>query len=145
MDTTYRHTQISRVTLGAAAGGVAAAVVWSVRAANPGPAAMAVLLGGVLALFSTLTVAVRDQALCISFAPGLIRKRIPLRRIRAVRVVRNPWYYGWGIRLTPVGWLWNVSGLGGVEVQLEDGARFRIGSDEPDALATALRGVTQAV
>lgn len=145
MRTNYRHTQVSHVTLGAIAVGVAAAVVWSVRAANPGPALVALLLGGLLALFSTLTVVVRDQVLHISFAPGLIRRRIPLERIRAVRVVRNPWYYGWGIRLTPSGWLWNVSGLRSVEVQFESGGRFRIGSDEPDALANALRRDLQAV
>lgn len=145
MATIYRHTQVSRITLGAVAIGVAAAAVWSVTVANPGPAAIAVLLGGLLALFSTLTVVVRDQALHIFFAPGLIRRRIPLHRVRAVRVVRNPWYYGWGIRLTPSGWLWNVSGLGGVEVQFENGGRFRIGSDEPDALATAIRRGMPAV
>lgn len=145
METIYRHTQVSRATLGAVAVGVGAAAVWSFRVANPGPLAMAVLAGGPLALFSMLTVSVRDQALDIFFAPGLVRKCIPLHRIRAVRVVRNPWYYGWGIKLTPVGWLWNVSGLNAVEVQFENGDRFRVGSDEPDALATALRNGTQAV
>jgi hypothetical protein len=52
--------------------------------------------------------------------------------------VRTPWYYGWGIRLTPYGWLWNVSGTGGVELRFEDGGRFRVGSDEPDRLADAI-------
>jgi hypothetical protein len=75
----------------------------------------------------------------VFFGPGLICRRIPLRRIREIRVVRTPWYYGWGIRLTPAGWLWNVSGLDGVEVQCDDGHRFRVGSDEPNRLAEALR------
>ncbi len=145
MNAIYRHTQVSRATLGAVAVGVAAAAVWSVRVANPGPVVIAVLLGGVVALFSTLTVVVRHQVLDISFAPGLIRRRIPLRRIRDVRVVRNPWYYGWGIRMTPSGWLWNVSGLDGVELQFDNGGRFRVGTDEADALVTALLSEKQAV
>jgi hypothetical protein len=92
-----------------------------------------------LLLFSTLTVSVRDRSIDVFFGPGVIRRRIPLRRVREVRTVRTPWYYGWGIRLTPFGWLWRVSGLGGVEIQFDDGHRFRIGSDEPERLAEVLR------
>ena len=47
---------------------------------------------------------------------------------------------GWGIRLIPNGWLWNVSGLGAVELSLVNGQRFRIGTDEPEQLATAIQG-----
>ncbi|HEY2931845.1 MAG TPA: hypothetical protein VGK99_08850 [Acidobacteriota bacterium] len=62
--------------------------------------------------------------------------------VRDVRAVRTPLYYGWGIRLTPSGWLWNISGLGGVEIQFDGGHKFRIGSDEPDRLAEVLRRQT---
>lgn len=144
MATIYRHTQVGRTTLGAVGVAVLVAIVWSLRVANAAPVVL-LLIGGVLALFSRLTVVVRDQVVDISFWPGLIRRRIPLRHIREVRVVRNRWYYGWGIRLTPHGWLWNVSGLGGVELRLGDGRRFRIGSDEPDVLATVLLRETRAV
>jgi hypothetical protein len=116
----------------------AVAIWWSLRISDPALVVIVVLVGCLLALFSTLTVIVQDQALDVFFGPGLIRRRIPLRRIREVRLVRTPWYYGWGIRLTPTGWLWNVSGLGGVEIQFDDGHRFRIGSDEPKTLADVL-------
>ncbi len=109
------------------------------------PVTTAVLVGSVLVLFSTLTVIVWDGALVVFFGPGLIRRRIPLRRVREVRVVKTPWYYGWGIRLTPTGWLWNVSGLDGVEVQFDDAHRFRVGSDEPNRLAEALLREMRAV
>ena len=138
MATTYRHTQVSLATVGAMGIVLAVAVWWSVRVPDPVAPITAVLAGCVLALFSTLTVLVRDGAMEVFFGPGLIRRRIPLPRIHAVRVVRTPWYYGWGIRLTPTGWLWNVSGLDGVEIQFDDGHRFRVGSDEPDRLAEAL-------
>jgi hypothetical protein len=134
----YRHTQVGRATVGALGIACAAAVWWSLRVSGPAPVVTAVLVAVVLVLFSTLTVAVRDGAMDVFFGPGLIRRRIPLRRIREVRVVKTPWYYGWGIRLTPTGWLWNVSGLNGVEVQFDDGRRFRVGSDEPHRLAEAL-------
>jgi hypothetical protein len=45
----------------------------------------------------------------------------------------------------PTGCLWNVSGLDGVEVQFDDGHRFRVGSDEPNRLAEALLSEMQAV
>jgi hypothetical protein len=37
--------------------------------------------------------------------------------------------------------LYNVSGTNAVEIKLRSGRRFRIGTDEPEALARALRMV----
>jgi hypothetical protein len=141
----YRHTQVSRATVAGIGFALLAAVWWSVRMPDTVPIVTTLLLVCVLVLFSTLTVLVRDGVMDVYFGLGLIRRRIPLRRVREVRVVRTPWYYGWGIRLTPAGWLWNVSGLGAVEVQFDDARRFRVGSDEPERLAEALRGEMQAV
>jgi hypothetical protein len=56
-----------------------------------------------------------------------------------VNVVRTPLYYGWGIRPAPHGWMFNVSGLGGVELIFKNNERFRIGSDEPRRLAEAIQ------
>ena len=53
--------------------------------------------------------------------------------------VRNEWHYGWGIRFTAFGWLFNVSGLDAVELALDSGKRVRIGTDEPRRLAEAVR------
>jgi len=61
-----------------------------------------------------------------------------LSQVQNAAVVRNKWYYGWGIRLTPGGWLWNVSGLDAVELTFKNGKKFRIGTDEPDRLLQAL-------
>jgi hypothetical protein len=145
MGTVYRHTQVSRITAVVLGIASAAALWWRVQLSQPALLIGAALIGCVLLLFSTLTVVVRDQTIHVCVGPGLIRRRIPLRRIRAVRVVRTPWYYGWGIRLTPSGWLWNVSGQGGVEIQSDDGRCFRIGSDEPERLAEILQRETRAV
>lgn len=139
MEPLYRHTQVSRFTLvgGLVAGGMA--VLWSVRLWDPAPLPAVVILGIALALFSTLTVTVDRETVTVAFGPGVIRRRIPLDRIREARVVRTPWYYGWGIRLTPRGWLWNVWGLEGVEVEFQDGHHFRIGTDDAQGLAAAVR------
>jgi hypothetical protein len=143
--TRYRHTQVSRAMIAVLAIAWLAAFWWSIRASHPAAVTITVVVGCLLVLFSTLTVIVHEQVLSVSFGPGLIRRRIPLRRIREVRTVRTHWYYGWGIRLTPSGWLWNVSGLSGVEIQFDDGHRFLIGSDEPDKLVEVLRRELLAV
>jgi hypothetical protein len=92
-----------------------------------------------LAIFSTLTVSIGDDALRIRFGPiRLIRKIWPITEITSATVVTNPWYYGWGIRLTPYGTLYNISGFGAVEVRLFTGKAFRIGTDEPETLCRAI-------
>ena len=92
----------------------------------------------VLGIFSRLTVTVDDQMIKIQFGVRIIRKTFPLKEIEVYRVVRNPWYYGWGIRFTPRGWLFNVSGFSAIELQMKNGKLYRIGTDDPDNLASAL-------
>ena len=92
----------------------------------------------VIGIFTRLTVAVDDQMIKIQFGLGVIRKVFPLKDIEAYCVVKNPWYYGWGIRFTPRGWLFNVSGFSAIELQMKNGKRYRIGTDDPDNLAKAL-------
>ena len=89
-------------------------------------------------LFGSLTVTVGRAAVSIRFGIGLIGRRFALADIRAVRAVRNEWYYGWGIRLLPRGWLYNVSGLDAVELEMANGKAHRVGTDEPAALAAAI-------
>jgi hypothetical protein len=137
----YRHTQVGWVivfVLAAIALVVAASMPAEARAAARVPLA---LLGLVLVLFCALTVEVDLESIRVWFGPGLVRKRIALADVAGWRAVRNPWYVGWGIRLGPRGVLWNVSGFDAVELDLPGGRHFRIGTDEPQALVTA---ITQA-
>ena len=135
----YRHTQVGWVILGATA---AVFALVSVRLPPEAAAAAAFPLALVTALtllvFSALTVEVDAEALRLRFGIGLVRKSISLAEVRSWREVRNPWYTGWGIRLGPGYVLWNVSGRGAVELALASGRCFRVGTDEPAALAAAL-------
>ena len=85
----------------------------------------------ILGTFARLTVVVDDQMIKVQFGLGIIRKTFPLQEIETCRVVRNPWYYGWGIRFTPQGWLFNVSGFSAIELRMKNGKLYRIGTDEP--------------
>lgn len=137
----YRHTQIGTVTVVSVAAAVVLCAVLAVCAPETRP--IALTAGAVLALtiplFGWLTVTVDARELAFRFGVGLVRRRYPIPDVRGCEVVRNPWTYGWGIHLTPRGWLYNVSGLGAVEVRLSGGKTFRLGSDEPEALCLALR------
>jgi hypothetical protein len=139
VSTHYRHTQPGWVV-----GSTVAGVLLLILALMPRedvsrvPWPIAVVLALVLVVFGALTVEVHRDAIRLRFGIGLVRKTIPLARVRSWRPVRNPWYVGWGIRLGPGYWLWNVSGLSAVELVLADGRRFRIGTDEPEALSRAI-------
>jgi len=142
----YKHRQIGtliRVTLGL---GIVVTAVLFLRAADArivtGP--VLVILLSCLVLFHALTVEVTAVELVASFGPGLIRKRFRVEDIRDARVVRNKWYYGWGIRLTPSGWMFNVSGLDAVELELNSNRRFRIGTDDPERLVASIQAARHA-
>jgi hypothetical protein len=137
----YRHVQSGRTMLLVTS--TVLAVILAIAALDGLPASRVLVavaaIGLVLWLFHALAVEVDGDAVRLAFGPGLFRKRIPLASIRGVRVVRNPWWSGWGIRWMPGRWtMWNVAGFDAVELDLDRGARFRIGTDEPHALARAI-------
>lgn len=140
MSIEYRHTQSGTLILVSLA--VVAIVMSVTSTATRGSEMVLLLLGGILLmgiLFGTLTVEVARGAVRCWFGPGLIRKQYALTDIVEVETVRNHWYYGWGIRYTPRGWLFSVSGLDAVELTLSSGRHFRIGTDEPEELERAIR------
>ena len=105
--------------------------------------AVAAVLVLCLVLFHSLTVTVTTATIVAAFGPGIIRKTFRVENIRAARIVRNPWYYGWGIRLTPHGWLFNVSGFDAIELEQNNKRKFRIGTDEPAQLLAAICKATK--
>ena len=138
----YEHTQVGRTILFAL--GATALATAGVLLLVRDPAAW-IICGVVLLVLvltavicSSLTVTVNERELIVRFGPGPIRRRIARAEIAEAQAVRNPWWYGYGIHLTPTGWLWNVSGPDAVELVLRDGRRFRIGTDDPQGLAAVL-------
>jgi len=93
-----------------------------------------IILGVSLGLVSTLTIIIEEEKLKIKFGVGIIQKKFLLKDIVSCQVVKNPWYYGWGIHLTPHGWLFNVSGSDAIEIKMGNGKQYRIGTDVPDEL-----------
>ncbi|HEX4707349.1 MAG TPA: hypothetical protein VH229_06415 [Candidatus Udaeobacter sp.] len=92
-----------------------------------------------LVLFYKLRISIDGETLCASFGIGIIRKKVRLAEIGGCDPIRIRWWYGWGIHLTPYGWLYNVSGFDAVAITLRDGRKFALGTNDPKGLAAAIR------
>jgi len=147
----YKHTQIGYLMLVIMLA-VLALFAWAhitARAEPPSPdsgtnfaiSAIMLLVLLILASFAVLTVSINKNYLQIKFGYGIFVKKFELNQIASARAVKNRWYYGWGIRV----WLWpfmriySVSGFDAVEIIMRNGKIYRIGTDVPMELETAIR------
>ena len=96
-----------------------------------------IILGISLILFSTMTVTCNRDHLKIRIG-FIIHKNFPIKDIISCKVIKIPWYYGWGIRIVSNGWLYRVSGSYAVEINIKNGKQCLIGTDEPQKLADFL-------
>lgn len=151
--TTYKHTQIGYLML------IITLVVlvfftWlqiTARAeppsvdsgANFAMTVVMVLVVLILTSFTALSVSINESYIRLKFGYGIFRKKFSAREIVSVAQVKNHWYYGWGIRLWfwPKMWIYNVSGFDAVEIRMKNGKIYRIGTDEPEKLETAIKRV----
>ncbi len=106
------------------------------------PLVHGITLGWAGLMMSSLTVSINDELIRLKFGPGMWKKTISLDGIVECKPVKNTWFNGWGIRYLEKGCrLYNIAGLDAVEITLENGKRVRIGTDEPEKLAEAIRQV----
>jgi hypothetical protein len=96
------------------------------------------LVAGLMSTFRSLTVSVSEREIAVRFGEWLQAKRIPLVSIKACAPRRMSPINGWGIHFVGNGWLFNVYGLDAVEVELLDGSKTFIGTDQPQALCEAI-------
>jgi len=94
-----------------------------------------------LVSFVALRVVIDENYLSIEFGYGIHKKRFLLSDIIQAKAVKNRWYHGWGIRVRfwPFMYIYNVSGFDAVEIKMKSGKTYRIGTDEPKKLESALK------
>ena len=95
----------------------------------------------IASLFYKLRVLVNESGIHLIYGIGLVKIHLKPDCVKSVRMVKNPWYYGMGIRIIPRGTLYNIQGIDAVEIIYEDGRRermVRIGSDEVHILKAFL-------
>jgi hypothetical protein len=139
--TRYEHTQIGHVIIWSLLAIIliaSGALIGSPFHREP-PLVVSIILLVCLALFYKLKITIEDETLCASFGPGIIRKKVRLTEIVGCKSIRIRWWYGWGIHLTPCGWLYNVSGFEAVAITLRDGRKLALGTDDSHGLTEAIR------
>ena len=125
----YRHTQIGWV-------GISAGVLIFLLGHDSVAFVICLLI---ISSFATLTVTVDKEFLRISFGIGLFKMKFNLKEIKSYGKIRNKWWCGWGIHGWPKkGWLYNVSGLNAVELNMKNGMKYLIGTNEPEKLLGAI-------
>ena len=95
-------------------------------------------------LFGSLTVEVDGEELRHYFGPGFWRKTYLLSDIDSVEQVRNSWIFGWGIALysATAGKLvhtYRCTRCSANTIPVRSGRKFRIGTDNPAGLVSALQ------
>ena len=106
----YEHTQpgiLMRIVFGGCIIIFGCIAMW---AAGNEPAAVSIpmllalgLMVVCLFLFHSLTVTVSRDDILLRFGIGLIQKRFAVADIQNSVIAKNRWYYGWGVKLGPVG------------------------------------------
>ncbi len=95
-----------------------------------------------LFLATRLRTEVREDGVHVRFTPFHLRDRFfPLDTLARVEAVTyNPLleFGGWGLRLGPGGWAYNVSGRRGVRLTFTNGKKLLIGSAKPEAFVDAV-------
>jgi hypothetical protein len=124
---------------------VAAAVLVAIRASFESSPhrdiliVVSILLLITIALFYKITLTIDNETLRWSFGAGIIIKKVRVTEIAWCEPIRIRWWYGWGIHLTPYGWLYNVAGWDAVAITLRNGRKFALGTDDPHGLAEAIQ------
>lgn len=141
----YQHTQTGSMIMYVLL--IPALIALVIAVALPG--ARVALIPAVILLLSALlfwnlTIEIDHETLRASFGLGLISKKVRLADIASCEPIRIRWWYGWGIHLTPYGWLYNVSGWDAVVITLRNGRRFSLGTDDPQGLTAAIRRLASA-
>lgn len=147
----YKHTQIGYLMLTVTLAVLALFVWLYITASAEAPSVdsgtnflitvIMALIVFILASFTTLTVSIDENGIKIKFGYGIFTKKFALDQIASAQAVKNHWYYGWGIRFWfwPKMWIYNVSGFDAVEIIMKNGKTYRIGTDAPQELETAIR------
>jgi hypothetical protein len=103
--------------------------------------AVMVVILFILASFTTLTTSIDENCLRVKFGYGIFAKKFALNQIASVQIVKNHWYYGWGVKVWfwPYMWIYSVSGFDAVEIIMRNGKIYRIGTDIPSELEAAIK------
>lgn len=137
----YQHKQYALfifVVLGWIGGFIALA--WNLIGADKPLMVFTGILALVAFFFHGLTIRVDRQTISWAFGPGVVGKTLQLSDIIEAKAVQNSYRHGIGLRITHDGWVYSVSGFSAVQLTLNDGTQYRLGTNDQQGLIAALEG-----
>ena len=143
----YCYTQIGIITilLIALAGALTAFVFISSLESNgrPGPIVTGLVVVGLLILalvsFYSFSIQIADGKVNFWFGFGVGKRSIDIADIWSIEIVKTPWYYFWGIKSIPGGWLYSITPGGrALELVFMDNRVIHLGTDRPEEIKARL-------
>ena len=130
----YKHTQMGYSLMGLMVVAALTAAVFH--------AVIFILIACVAGiLFSTLTVSVNSNGVQLWFGPGFLPQRFALGDIESCEITKRRYgflgIYGWPGKF----WIFNVSGCHSVRLQMRNGMKYFIGTNQPETLVKSIREV----
>ena len=141
--TQYEHTEIGHSMIWFLATATVLVAIGATLESSPRREILlvvSIVLLVTIPLFYKLTITIDNETLRWAFGVGIIRRKVHVAEIASCEPIRIRWWYGWGIHLTPYGWLYNIAGWDAVAIALRNGRKFARGSDDSHGLVLALRG-----
>ena len=138
MEDKYKYTQVGVVTilLILLAGVFTAYVVIAGLRTSPGSVQLGIglLVAGLLILalasFYSFTIQIVAGELDFWFGFGVGKRSFDIADIRSIEIVKTPWYYFWGIKSIPGGWLYSIAPGGeAIELVFMDGKKIHLGTN----------------
>lgn len=97
-------------------------------------AGLFIIIGG---LFYKLTIEFDESTLKLIYGIGLIRIKFKIDELEYIEIIKTPWYYGLGIRVTPKGMLYNIQGSKAISIKYIRNGKSKsvmVGTPEPELL-----------
>lgn len=142
MEVEYKHTQFGTLTIIIllVVGILLSPIILSLITEGRGLLilSMVVLYLLTLTFFYAFTVEISERRVKWWFGIGAIRKSCLLKEVQSTKEVKNPWYYLWGIKSIPGGWLYAIAPGSAVELVFKDGKVVRLGTNRPEELRKAI-------
>jgi hypothetical protein len=91
----------------------------------------------IMLTFYNLTVSIKGRIVELKFGIGLIKFKLHIDQLHEASTLRTKWWYGWGIRFTPHGMLYNIYGRDAVKIKFTGKGKTKnvlIGTPEPEEL-----------
>ena len=149
MEAEYRHTQYGALmfTVFLVTGALIAVVALDLAAENRWGTVVVMICLYIfgLALFYSFTVEISEEKLKFWFGIGVIRKSYSLSEIQSTQKVVNPWYYFWGVKSIPGGWLFAITPGAAVEIILKNGKIVQLGTNQPKLLKKTIDGAIKPI